>query len=76
MSKTFQFTVSDDIALEIEQYVYGKTGKLVSHWLSDAALSMMSKNPLTVQQYNRIVRKYGNATIVRLDVLAVPLREE
>lgn len=73
MSKTYQFTVDDKIGAEIDQYVYGKTGKPVSHWLSDAALSMMSKNPLTVPQFNRIVRKYGSATIIALDALAVPL---
>ena len=27
MSRTFQFTVTDDLGDEIEQYVYGKTGK-------------------------------------------------
>jgi hypothetical protein len=73
MSRTFQCTFDDDIAAEIEQYVYGKTGKTVSHWLTDAILGQASKNPLTVPQFNRIVRKYGKATVVRLEPLAVPL---
>jgi len=76
MSRTFRCTFSDDIATEIEQYVYGKTGKTVSHWMTDAILGQASKNPLTVQQFNRIVRKYGDATIIRLEPLAVPLRGE
>ena len=76
MSRTFRCTFSDDIAAEIEQYVYGKTGKSVSHWLSDAALGTMSKNPLTAQQAARIARKYGEAAIVAQEPLAVPLRGE
>lgn len=66
MSRTFQFTVSDDIASEIEQYAYGKTGKTPSHWLSDAALVQMSKNPLTAAQYRRVVDKYQDRALTRL----------
>lgn len=76
MSRTFRCTFSDEIAQEIEQYVYGKTGKSVSHWLTDAVLGTMSKNPLTAQQTARIVRKYGKAAIVAPEPLAVPLRGE
>lgn len=45
MPRTFQITVPDEIGAEIEQYVYGKTGKNPAHWLSDAALVTMSKKP-------------------------------
>ena len=76
MSRTFQFTVTDDVAAEIEQYVYGKTGKAPAHWLSDAALGTMSKNPLTVTQYKRIEAKYGERTLTRLNPLALPLAGE
>lgn len=76
MSRTFQFTVNDDVAAEIEQYVYGKTGKAPAHWLSDAALGTMSKNPLTVTQYKRIEAKYGERTLTRLNPLALPLWKE
>ena len=76
MSRTFQFTVNDDVAAEIEQYVYGKTGKAPAHWLSDAALGAMSKNPLTVTQYKRIEAKYGERTLTRLNPLALPLGNE
>ncbi len=67
MSRTFQFTVTDDLGVEIEQYVYGKTGKAPAHWLSDAALGTMSKNPLTVQQFRRIADRYGDKTLARLE---------
>lgn len=76
MSRTFQFTVNDDLGDEIEQYVYGKTGKAPAHWLSDAALGTMSKNPLTVTQYKRIEAKYGERTLTRLNPLALPLGNE
>lgn len=76
MPRTFQFTVPDEIGAEIEQYVYGKTGKSPAHWLSDAALVTMSKNPLTVTQYKRIEAKYGERTLTRLNPLALPLGYE
>ena len=73
MSRTFQFTVNDDIGDEIEQYVYGKTGKAPAHWLSDAALVTMSKNQLTATQFKRIESKYGKAALTRLNPLALAL---
>lgn len=76
MPRTFQFTVPDEIGAEIEQYVYGKTGKSPAHWLSDAALVAMSKNPLTAAQYKRIEEKYGNGTLTRLSPLALALEGE
>lgn len=73
MSRTFQFTVNDDIGTEIEQHIYGKFGVPPHKAIEQMVLAQMSKNPLTTAQFNRIVRKYGSSTIVRLEPLAVPL---
>lgn len=73
MSRTLQFTVSDEIGAEIEQYIYAKYGVIPSKALPGMVLSVMSKNPLTVPQIVRIEEKYGAATIAKRDSVAVPL---
>jgi hypothetical protein len=59
MSRTFQFTVPDDIGAEIERYIYGKSGLQPSKHLPSMVLTMMAKNPLSGAQIDRVVRKYG-----------------
>jgi len=66
MSRTFQFTVSDDIGAEIEQYVWGKYGTTCPKALGQMVLAQMSKNPLTVQQNARIEKKYSDKAIIVL----------
>jgi hypothetical protein len=58
MSRTFQFTVDDQIAVEIEQYIYGKMGLSPPKGLSILVLAQISKNPLTEAQIARIEKKY------------------
>jgi hypothetical protein len=76
MSRTLQFTLPDEIGTELEQYIYGKYGVAPPKALGQMVLSQMSKNPLTVQQCNRIVKRYGKDAVVSLDLLAVPLKIE
>jgi len=66
MSRTFQFTVSDDIGAEIEQYIWGKYGTTCPKALGQMVLAQMSKNPLTVQQNARIEKKYSDKAIIVL----------
>lgn len=70
MSRTFQFTVSDDIGAEIEQYIWGKYGTTAPKALGQMVLAQMSKNPITTQQFNRIVKRYGEDTIISLEALS------
>lgn len=65
MSRKFSATFDDIIAIEIEQHAYAKTGKGVSFWIAEIIVKEMSRNGLTKQQYNRAVKKYGEATIVQ-----------
>lgn len=75
MSRTFQFTVSDDIGAEIEQYIYGKFGTTAPKALGQMVLAQMSKNPLTTQQFNRIVKRYGERTTIALEALSATAKE-
>jgi len=75
MSRTFQFTVSDDIGAEIEQYVWGKYGTTAPKALGQMVLAQMSKNGITQQQYNRIVKRYGERTTISLETLSVTAKE-
>ena len=61
MSRTFQFTVDDQIANELERYIYGKMGLTPSKGLSTLVLAQISKNPLTEAQIARIEKKYTEA---------------
>jgi len=61
MSRTFQFTVDDQIAVEIEQYIYGKMGLAPPKGLSVLVLAQISKNPLTEAQIARIEKRYTGA---------------
>ena len=71
MSKPFQFTPpSEDLRNEIEQYIWGKYGTTPPKAIGQMVLAQMSKNPLTTQQYNRIVRKYGDNTVISLEPLS------
>lgn len=65
MSRKFSATFDDCVSPEIEQYAYAKTGKSVSFWIAEIIVKEMSRNGLTQQQYNRVVKKYGDATIVQ-----------
>ena len=64
MSRTFQFTVDDQIADEIERYIYGKMGLNPSKGLSTLVLAQISKNPLTEAQIARIEKRYAGAEII------------
>lgn len=75
MSRTFQFTVSNDIGAEIEQYVWGKYGTTCPKVLGQMVLAQMSKNGITQQQYNRIVKRYGERTTISLETLSVTAKE-
>ena len=61
MRRTFQFTVCDQIAVEIEQYIYGKMGISTSKGIVILVLAQISKNPLTEAQIARIGKKYTEA---------------
>jgi hypothetical protein len=76
VSRTFQFTTDNAVGDEIEQHIYGKFGCTPSKALGEMVLAQMSKNPLTTQQFNRIVKRYGSATVISLEPLAVPLKGE
>jgi len=58
MSRTFQFTVSDELAREIVQCAYGK-GKTPSEYIKNAVTTYTEKNTLTTNQKRRILDKYG-----------------
>jgi hypothetical protein len=70
MSRTFQFTVSDEIGDEIEQYIWGKFGIAPPKALGQMVLSQMSKNTITTQQFNRIMKRYGDKTIISLEAFS------
>jgi hypothetical protein len=61
MSHTFQFTVCDQIADEIDKYIYGKMGISTSKGIVILVLAQISKNPLTEAQMARIEKKYAEA---------------
>ena len=61
MSHTFQFTVDDQIAVEIERYIYGKMGLSPAKGISTLVLAQISKNPLTEAQIARVEKKYAEA---------------
>jgi len=70
MSRTFQFTVPDNIGAEIEQYVYAKYGVIPAKALPGMVLALMSKNPLTEVQTDRIEKRYGNEAIIAKKALS------
>lgn len=76
MSRTFQFTVPDDIGQEIEQHIFAKYGVIPSKALPNLVLGAMAKNPLTAAQIARIVRRYQDRAIVVPTAIAAALKEE
>lgn len=74
--REFSITYDSLVAAQTEQHAYGKTGKGVREWLYKIAEESMSRNGLSARQYERVVKKYGEATVVSPGGVGVPLGDE
>lgn len=74
--REFSISYDDPVAIEVEQHAYGKTGKGVREWLYKIIEESMSRNGLSARQFERVVKKYGDATVVRPGGVGVPLEGE
>jgi len=74
--REFSVNYDEHVASEVEQHAYGKTGKGVREWLFKIIEESMSRNGLSSRQFERVVKKYGESTIVRPGGVGVPLEGE
>lgn len=64
------------VAEEVRQHAYGKIGGSVEEWIHKIVSESITRNGLSSNQFKRVVKKYGESTVVQPGGVAVPLQDE